>query len=394
MQNEGSFPSHPYAADFRRREWPLLCEACSLPRDPSEISALALHVTDTGSLFRLAEDHGVVAHLAAACSDAAGERFPPQFLEKLLQRRRFQSVLALAMMPELFRILDILQSAEIDVVIVKGPVLSLRAYGDPGMRRYGDVDLVVRHSDIARVMELLSKAAFQSRVPPEAVRSGKVPGEYVFRSAGTQLLFEFHTEKTLRYFPRRLPIDDYFARKTTVLLDGKHVPALALEDEFILICVHGAKHFWERLLLIADVAAISNRREDFDWHRMMAGAQAVGASRIVRLALLLARRVLHVPIPAPLQAEIATDRSCQSIAARIDSWLPYAGHTTPAFPDRALFRFQMRGGWLAGAGYLARLSLSTTEEDWAGSTSSSKSRVGEILRRPFRLARKYRRGVD
>jgi hypothetical protein len=62
--------------------------------------------------------------------------------------------------------------------------------------------------------------------------------------------------------------------------------------------------------------------------------------------------------------------------------------------ERALFRFRMRGRFLAGASYLTRLSLSTTEEDWTKSTESRRSGLTEAMRRPFRLARKYRRDPE
>ena len=209
-------PSHPFSAEFLTREWPLLREACSFPRDPAKIAALASEVNDVDSLFQLAEEHGVIALLATAVADTSRLTFSPEFLEKLTARRRMQSVFALAMSAELFRILEMLRSAGIDTVVVKGPVLSFRAYGDSAIRRYADVDMLVRHAEVARVVEVLTNEGYQSKVPQSAVRSGKIPGEYVFRSPGSQLLFEFHTERTLRYFPRGLPIDECLARETAV----------------------------------------------------------------------------------------------------------------------------------------------------------------------------------
>jgi hypothetical protein len=279
-------------------------------------------------------------------------------------------------------------------VVVKGPVLSLRAYGDPAARRYVDLDMIVRHAEIGRAAEILTAAGYQSKVPGEAIRAGKVPGEYLFRRPGTQVIFELHTEKTFRYFPRPLPVEDYFARKTSLLLDGQPVPALSPEDEFVLICIHGAKHFWERLMWISDVAAMVHSRADLDWQLVRKAAEDVGASRMVRLALVLAKRVLRAAVPAAMRQEVTSDPACEGIAKQIESWLPYSGFAAPPFAGRALFRFQMRGGWLAGAGYLARLSVSTTEEDWAAGADGTATRIGEILRRPFRLARKYRRDVD
>jgi len=38
-----------------------------------------------------------------------------------------------------------------------------------------------------------------------------------------------------------------------------------MEDELVLICIHGAKHFWERLMWIADVAALISRQTAINW---------------------------------------------------------------------------------------------------------------------------------
>jgi len=41
--------------------------------------------------------------------------------------------------------------------------------------------------------------AYLPRVPLAAIDSKKTPGEYAFRKPGTDLLVEFHTERTFRY---------------------------------------------------------------------------------------------------------------------------------------------------------------------------------------------------
>ena len=40
-----------------------------------------------------------------------------------------------------------------------------------------------------------------------------------------------------------------------------------LEDEFVLNCIHGAKHFWERLMWPADIAAMTARHPEISWER-------------------------------------------------------------------------------------------------------------------------------
>jgi hypothetical protein len=75
-----------------------------------------------------------------------------------------------------------------------------------------------------------------------------VPGEYLLKRPGTGQIIELHAERTFRYYPRPMPLEVLFARQRRVALDGQETPALCLEDEFVLNSIHGAKHFWERLM--------------------------------------------------------------------------------------------------------------------------------------------------
>src|SRR5262249_35846569 len=152
---------------------------------------------------------------------------------------------------EMFRILEILEATSVAAVVVKGPVLSQRAFGDPAARQYGDMDFLLRHADIKRASEALVATGFHAHISPRSMQANKTPGQYNFRRSQASPLIELHTERTLRYFPWPLPIEAFFQRKTAVTIDNRSVPALSPEDEFVLISVHGAKHFWERLMWIA-----------------------------------------------------------------------------------------------------------------------------------------------
>src|SRR6202040_305868 len=102
-----------------------------------------------------------------------------------------------------------------------------------------------------------------------------------------------------------------------VAIDGREVPALSLEDELILICVHGAKHFWERLVWIADVAALISAKQPPDWSRAMLAAREVGAERILLLGLRLASDVLGAQLPAQLEPSVQSDRTVAKLATQI-----------------------------------------------------------------------------
>lgn len=178
------------------------------------------------------------------------------------------------------------------------------------------------------------------------------------------MLVELHNDSTLRYFPRPLPIEDFFARQIRVRLDAHEVPAPSVEDHLVLICVHGAKPFWERLTLIADVAGLVARQTSISWERAGSSAEAVKAEHLLHTGLRLAVDVLRAELPEQIVARVREDAVASKLAVRVLHWLPAAGYARLGLFERATFRLRMRGNFLAAPAYLLRLSFSPTEEDW------------------------------
>jgi Uncharacterised nucleotidyltransferase len=383
-------PSPPSGVASFRNEWSVLLECASPAQDRQRLAGL-LRSADWTRLLVLAEDHGVAGHLAASLRCLEEDLFPPEIRQVLAERQRARNFLTLRLTAELFRILDRFASEGIGALVVKGPVLAMQAYGDPGVRSYGDLDLLVRQQDIRRATELLSAAGFAPAIPLSAIDAGKIPGQYLFSMPDSQLIVELHNDRTLRYFPRRLPLEDFFARQIRVCLDFHEAPALSVEDELVLICIHGAKHFWERLMWIADVAALVSRQTGIDWERVADSAKAVGAERMLRAGLLLASGLLRAQLPDKVHALAQADRVAARLAEQACKWLPAAGGAPPGLFERAAFRMRMRGGLLSALAYILRLSVSPTEEDWKDATGKNRPSFLEAIRRPFRLVRKYRR---
>src|SRR6266404_1072186 len=385
-------PSHPAGVASIRNEWPALLECASPAHDRQRFTGL-LRSADWARLLVLAEAHGVAGHLTACVRSLDEDVVPPEIRQTLVDRRRAQIFFTLKLTAELFRILDRFTSEGIGALVVKGPVLAVQAYGDSAVRSYGDLDLLVRQRDVRRATELLSAAGFSPAVPLSAIDAGKIPGQYLFSKPDSKLIVELHNDLTLRYFPRRLPIEEFFARQIRVHLDAREAPALSVEDELVLICIHGAKHFWERLMWIADVAALVSRQTGIDWQRVADSARAVEAERMLHTGLRLASDLLEARLPDKVQATVEADRVAARLAEQSGKWLPAAGYAPPGLFERAAFRLRMHGGLLSAPAYLLRLSLSPTEEDWNDTGQAKGHWLPDAVRRPFRLARKYgRRG--
>ena len=372
-------------------EWSALLECASPSHDLQRLAGL-LRSADWARLLALADEHGVIGRLAECVRELPGDSVPAEIRQTLADRRRAQIFLSLRMTAELFRILERFTSEGIGALVVKGPVLAVQAYGDPAMRSYGDLDLLVRQRDIRRATELMVAAGYEPAVSLRAIDAGRIPGQYLFSNPASNLLVELHNDCTLRYFPRRLPLEDFFARQIRVPLDGRDAPALSVEDELALICIHGSKHLWERLMWIADVAALVSRQTNINWDRAANSAREIRAERMLHTGLLLAVDLLKTELPDKVLAMVRSDRQAAQLAGRIARWLTAADSKSPGLFERAAFRLRMRSGLFAAPAYLLRLSLSPTEADWKDGAEENGHWFLAALRRPFRLARKYGRG--
>lgn len=371
-------------------EWRVLLECVNPLANDARLRELLRPPLDWPSLLTLAEDHGVTALTALRLQTIEDPVVPAEIRALLRDRQRAQTIHSLSMAAELFRLLDRFAANGVEMLTIKGPVLSVRCYGDPAMRQYADLDLVLRAKDIRRVTVQMTEMGYRPDVPLAVIDAGKTPGEYAFTKLDARMLVEFHTEGTFRYHPRTLPLEGLFKRQIRVRFDSHEVPALSTEDELVLISIHAAKHFWQRLMWIADVAALVSR-QGLDWKQSMAVAAEVGAERMLRLGLRLAQDVLGMQLPGEVAQDVNADKAEARLVRKIVERLP-AGDSVSLPPvARAAFRLRMREGLLPGISYLLRLSLSPTEEDWAPGAEVKRSSLIDAIGRPFRLARKYRR---
>ena len=189
-------------------EWLALLE-CAAPRAKFDrLAGLSQNSPLWPTLLQLAEDHGLVPLLAERIKDLDPSLISREVRDKLHESRRSHAIFALQLTAELFRLLQCFAEAGLETLLTKGPALSVRCYGDPGMRQYGDLDLIVREKDIRRATQAMLDVGYEPRVPLAAIDAKKIPGEYAFRKLGTHLLVELHTERTSRHFPVPPDIDD------------------------------------------------------------------------------------------------------------------------------------------------------------------------------------------
>jgi len=292
---------------------------------------------------------------------------PAVWMERLQKICRANTVRALYQSAELVKILDALEGRGLQVIAYKGPVLGVQAYGDPALRVFYDLDVIVAQRDLAAADEVLRGLEFEARYAWPRVENPKMaltPGEYTYRGKNSQILLEVHTERTMRHFPVQLDLAALAVRLTTVHVAGRAVRTFRPEDALPILCVHGAKDFWEKAGNIADIAELV-QLQPFDWNYAREAARALRCTTMMLLGLSLAQRLIGAPLPNAIAEEMYADKRVVVLTGEIARRMVVDRKPKWSAVGRAMYRSRLVDAETSAAAYLWRLAVSPAEDSWA-----------------------------
>lgn len=353
------------------------------------IRELVQQELDWNYLFVLARRHSVVSLVYSRLQETASDLVPTKdlkFLQKYFQENAARNVLLTA---ELCRLLDVLQTRRIEAIPYKGPALALFAYGDVALRRFVDLDVMVRKEHVEEAIELLLNEGYELSKPlNEGQRNVLLRTQHnvQFRRHNKQLIVELHWEVASHLFASSVQADDLWKNLATVELNSRSIKTLAPEDLLFSLCVHGSRHLWERLLWICDVGWIAVNH-DLDWQSLLARAKSTRAERMFLLGLHLSNKLLEVELPEFVKKEIDNDRTLDRLADDIIETLFAQVDHVPATAAQILkYNLRVRRTWRARARYF-RQALRPTDRDVDAIALPSSLTFGYYVMRPFRLLR-------
>ena len=350
------------------------------------ILALAGSEPDWDALLTAAAEHSLTPIFCKNLEANAGDALPSFWRQRLNEELLRNSCHNLALTAELFRVLQALEKHGVCATPYKGPVLAAQAYGDAALRQFSDLDVIVPQRQIVAAHGALLALGFRSLMsglkPPDAFR--QIPGQYAY-GKGAETLVEIHTERTLRYFPRGLSLEELWERREFVRVAGRPVLTFSLEDTLLLLSVHGSKHLWERLGWIADIAALTSR--PLDWGLALERAREWGIQRMVLLGAGLAAQLFKAPLPNEVVDCLKRDGVARRLIDGIGQRFFAAEQAHLGVFGRFAFRVRMRGSLAQGVSYAVRLAMMPTELD-RGRHAGYLEPLYALLR-PLRLARIY-----
>jgi hypothetical protein len=300
--------------------------------DGELINQLATSICDWDRLITAAQEHGVLSMLFLRLQNQRTS-IPLAIFDRIradYNRNVFHSVTNAA---ELISVLKEFEENEIPAMPFKGVVLGASAYHDLATRPAGDLDLLIFSRDLTHATAILLRRGYVLTTEVEEDGSPAIQDyfEYHFEreSDGMVIELRWRLELARRRFSRNLGMEWVWPRHGTTMLAGAEVPDLDPVTALLVLCMHGSKHTWSRLIWVCDVARLLEAHSDLDWDRAMRESKRVGLWRTLALGTLLAHRIAKTPIDNTVQRKFESDSAANRLAIYIEQNIFDSPGSTP-----------------------------------------------------------------
>jgi hypothetical protein len=230
---------------------------------------------------------------------------PPGIVGKLRQGHLDNAARNLRLFGHLGKILQLLRDNDVPAIALKGAYLAERVYAHRALRYLGDLDLLVRKSDLMKVDALLLEMGCHPTLPNRIV--GPDNNEFVYEMPRRDLSVEIHWSILPPQFPFPIDTDGQWRRARPAVLAGVETLAFCPEDLLLHLCLHaGCTHGYEPgLRLFCDIREILRCHEaDLDWALVRRLIREWGIGKSVFLTLHLARELMGAQVPEGVMDEL------------------------------------------------------------------------------------------
>ena len=264
---------------------------------------------------------------------------------------------------ELVGILQHFEARAIPVIAQKGPTLAHMLHGDAAMREFGDLDLLVRRSDVGKAVSALTELGYEKnlQLSPRQEKSYLQSGyEYVFGREAERNLIELQWNLAPSFYAVDVDIDALFDRSQVHEFDGGSARMLGPEDQFVFLCLHAAKHQWSQLGMLRDIGALAAL--GLDWEFVIREARRLGLLRVLVVSLLLANQLMGCKLPVPVSslAEKTVRKFVTGVIEEMRSMREIPAESSAYFQ----FMLQLRERRWDQAKFIWRLATTPSVSEW------------------------------
>src|SRR6266850_3896425 len=255
---------------------------------------------DWNYFLKLARRHSLVPLAYVQLDRSASDLVPPDALRRLKRDYRENAARNIVLTAELSRLINLFAASGIEAIPYKGPLLALFAYGDLTLRRFVDLDIMVRKDDVLQARQLMLADGYNAAKSLSLSQQElllRTQHNIAFTRDERRVIVELHWEVASHLFASSVQADDLWRNLITVRVNGRTLKTLSADDLLFSLCVHGSQHLWERLAWICDVAELISRLK-VDWPSLFDRAANTDSERMFLLGLYLAESLFGPVLPA------------------------------------------------------------------------------------------------
>lgn len=313
---------------------------------------------DWSEVLRLVSVHRVhptfARNLEAVIGDLDSAVVPADRIRAIRERVRANATVCMFVTAELLRLTRLLDEGGVRTVHFKGPVLAAVAYGNPALREYVDLDVLVRPDDVRKVREILLASGYRSSLDPAHEERHLETSYWIaFTQEDGPARVDLHwnlADPFLRFTP---DLDGLWSRVRTVRMGGADLNTLDAEDTVVALAVHGFKHGYGQLKWVCDLCEWIRSHPDLCWTGILAAARELHVERVLAVSLLLVHEFDEGVAPPDVLAGAARDPVAVRLATEVWGRILAGSNGSSGW---RLTRFLIRGRerWRDGWSYLAR----------------------------------------
>jgi len=394
MDGFGLAASVAIPAAYTRPEVELLfccTRTCMDSASAERIRSLLREELDWSDLLHTASRWRVVPLLYWNLNAICPEGVPEAILAQLRDHFHANAQRNLFLVGELLKLLRAFEMQGIPAIPFRGPVLAASVYTNLALRECGDLDILVRKQDIVGAKSLLISAGYHSTgqlTDAQELAFLRSPLNYHLAYDDGNVDVELHWRIAPAYFAFPFDLDYLWQELESTSLAGTTIRQISPQALLLVLCVHGAKHHWERLSWICDIAELVRAHTELDWGQVLAQAGRLGCRRMVFLGLFLAHTFLEADLPEEVWSEIQTDPVVEPLAIQMHRPLLSEDGGSYGGTEWHAYHLRIKERWRDRILYLLRWAsnrVASDAEDQAVVTMSPIRSFSYYLLRPIRL---------
>lgn len=269
---------------------------------------------DLGALVEIARVHRVLGVVHQRLVDA-GVDLPEPLGTRLGHERMVAAARQLDSYQTVAAIVDALDQP---LLVVKGPVLGAVWYGDPSLRTFRDIDVLVRRRDFGEAIGAFARVGLTEL---SANWRGFLDHEVAeIPLAHRRVAVDVHWDLIAIGTVRRefsWDMEPLFGRAEMVEVGLRSVATLDPGDTLLHLCINGGLDGARTLIRLVDIDVVA-RSGRVDWSAFGERARAAGAGALCAAVLQRCRSLVGTPIPSGVLAELEPFGGWLSLNAFVD----------------------------------------------------------------------------